>query len=192
MNDRVRLEGEQTKVRLYGIDTPESSQPYGRQATDRLRELLEGGTGHVRSRGDDDRYGRKIADLVLPDGRVVNEILVAEGLAWHFKRYSDDVGLAEREQRARAEGLGLWAAEAPVPPWDWRKGRRSGSPATSDAPDPLIGARASVIANRRSRVFHEAHCPSFDLVSSRNRVPFPDVAAAAAAGYRRAGNCPAP
>ncbi len=48
--------------------------------------------------------------------------MVADGLAWHFTRYSDDKRLAAAEREARAARVGLWADEAPVAPWDWRAG----------------------------------------------------------------------
>ncbi len=50
--------------------------------------------------------------------------LVAEGLAWHYTRYSDDAGLAAAERDARAAGSGLWGDREPVPPWEWRAGER--------------------------------------------------------------------
>ena len=50
--------------------------------------------------------------------------LVAEGLAWHYTRYSYDAGLAVAERDARAAGSGLWGDREPVPPWEWRAGER--------------------------------------------------------------------
>jgi endonuclease YncB( thermonuclease family) len=53
--------------------------------------------------------------------------MVADGLAWHYVRYSKDARLAAAEREARAAGEGLWADKAPVPPWEWRaseKGRK--------------------------------------------------------------------
>ena len=37
----------------------------------------------------------------------MNRQMVADGLAWHFTRYSDDATLAEAEQQARAARRGL-------------------------------------------------------------------------------------
>ena len=47
--------------------------------------------------------------------------MLAEGCAWHDKRYSDDDELDTAEQQARARRLGLWAEAQPVPPWEWRQ-----------------------------------------------------------------------
>ena len=46
--------------------------------------------------------------------------MVADGLAWHYVRYSKDARLAAAERDARAAKRGLWADKAPVPPWEWR------------------------------------------------------------------------
>jgi micrococcal nuclease len=50
----------------------------------------------------------------------VNRQMVAEGLAWHYTRYSDDATLADAEGEARAAARGLWRDREPVPPWEWR------------------------------------------------------------------------
>jgi len=54
----------------------------------------------------------------------VNLTLVARGLAWHDKRYSDDHDFADAEAAARRERKGLWAESVPLAPWEWRNGDR--------------------------------------------------------------------
>jgi len=116
---------QQVKVRLYGIDCPELGQPFGRRARQRAAELAFGQTVAVRPESRD-RYGRTVAWVVLPGGRTLNEILVAEGLAWHYRRYAPRAGqLAELEQQARAARRGLWQDPSPVPPWNWRRPGRA-------------------------------------------------------------------
>ena len=66
-------------------------------------------------------YGRTVADVILPDGRVLNRELVTVGLAWWYKRYSKDESLGQLEAAARTARRGLWADPDPVPPWCWRK-----------------------------------------------------------------------
>ena len=58
---------------------------------------------------------------MIIDGENLNSALVAAGLAWHYKRYSDDETLARAERDARAASLGLWSDPRHVAPWDWRK-----------------------------------------------------------------------
>jgi endonuclease YncB( thermonuclease family) len=108
------------KVRLVGIDAPELGQAFGRVSRDRLRELA------LRQRvvvelHDRDRYGRELATVVI-DGASINRQMVAEGMAWHFTRYSADADLAAAEAAARAARIGLWSDAAPVAPWQWRAG----------------------------------------------------------------------
>jgi micrococcal nuclease len=70
-----------------------------------------------------DRYGRTIADVLLPDGPNVNHTLVKEGWCWWYRKYAPrDVILEELETRARVARKGLWADPQPVPPWAWRQG----------------------------------------------------------------------
>lgn len=55
---------------------------------------------------------------------------VRPGCGWHYKKYQHEQPLDDRlsysraEDAARERSVGLWADSAPVPPWDWRKGRR--------------------------------------------------------------------
>ena len=49
----------------------------------------------------------------------------ADGLAWHYTRYSDDARLAAAEREARAARRGLWRDAAPVAPWDWRASEKT-------------------------------------------------------------------
>lgn len=111
-------EKKQVKVRLRGIDAPERKQAFGTKARDRLAELAMGKTVAAAGEGRD-KYGRTIASLSV-DGRDLGEQLVAEGLAWHYVRYSDDPQLAAAERKARSARLGLWGDPEPVPPWEWR------------------------------------------------------------------------
>ena len=109
----------QHKVRLTGIDAPEIGQPFGTKARDRLTALSKGKTVTIHGQGQD-RYGRTLASVDI-EGDDLGHRLVADGLAWHYTRYSKDAGLAAAEREARAARRGLWADKAPVPPWEWRR-----------------------------------------------------------------------
>ena len=110
------------KVRLNGIDCPEKRQAFGARAKQLTSELAFGKTVTVRPFGKD-RYGRMLGDVVLPDGRVLNQELVAAGMAWHYTRYSKDETLARLERRAREARVGLWSEARPVAPWEFRTAR---------------------------------------------------------------------
>jgi micrococcal nuclease len=110
-------------VRLHGIDAPEKGQPFGERAKQFTASLAFGQTVVVQVR-DRDRYRRTVADVVLPDGRSLNQALVRAGYAWWFRRYSADHRLAAAEIEARTAHVGLWRDPDPVPPWEWRRNRR--------------------------------------------------------------------
>ena len=113
---------EDIRVRLYGIDAPESKQPGGAEATKALR-VLQGQRVTTREM-DTDRYGRMVG-LVEYAGRSVNLDLVAQGHAWHYGRYCKAQPICGKikkaEAAARKAGLGLWQDKAPMPPWEWRR-----------------------------------------------------------------------
>ncbi len=116
---RVMHEGKAEQIRLIGVDCPEKRQPFGTRAKEYTSELAFGKevTVYGKSR---DRYGRTLAEVLLPDGRSLNQALLSAGLAWWFRKYSKDLRLGELERQARNDKLGLWAEPNPMPPWDWR------------------------------------------------------------------------
>lgn len=120
---RVRTAGRDIDVRLVDIDAPEKKQPYGAQARRRVQELVDGVEVTVRIVGRD-KYGRSLGYIDLPDGRVLNRLLVQEGWAWRFDRYCNDAELLRLQQAARSARRGLWADTAPIPPWEFRHARR--------------------------------------------------------------------
>ena len=111
-----------TKIRYRGINTPEiphkdtPGEHLGWEATRRNRQLVQGRT--VRLVQDDekrDRFGRLLAYVFLPDGRMVNEILVREGLAFVcFSRKGSSFSkrLLNAQRKAIDEGRGIWS----IPP----------------------------------------------------------------------------
>lgn len=114
---------QQHKVRLFGIDTPERDQPFGRAASRFLASRVAGKTIGV-DEIELDNYGRTVG-IVYLEGTNINLVMVENGQAWWYKHYAgryDELRLAEA--RAREEQLGLWAAKDPIPPWEWRRGRR--------------------------------------------------------------------
>ena len=185
--------GKAVKVRLHGVDTPEKAQAFGTRAHQFTSALAFGTEVTVVVR-DTDRYGRLVGEVLLPDGRSLNQELVKAGMAWWYKHYApNDTTLAQLEADARAAQRGLWAEAHPVPPWAWRRGDRAPAQvegptasATPGTPDPV----GPVIGNRRSKVYHWAGCPDYDKVAAQNRVAFQSRADAEQAGYRPARNCP--
>ncbi len=126
--DTVVLSG--VKVRLHGIDAPESKQSCrdarerryrcGREATAALVRLAGDGIRCRMQRGSD-RYGRKIGTCYAADGRNINAEMVRLGHALAYRKYSTAYVAQEREARTRRRGLHRGAF---VEPWAWRRGQR--------------------------------------------------------------------
>ena len=113
---------QQVKIRLAGVDTPERKQPFGNKAKQALSNLAFQKQALVEIAAKD-RYGRTIG-VVFVDGLNVNAELVKQGMAWVYRKYTDDERLYVLESEAKQSKRGLWLDENPIPPWEWRKGKR--------------------------------------------------------------------
>lgn len=92
-------------VRLHSIDTPERTQPWGRQATAALARRLRQGTEVTLQPITQDEYDRLVAVVYLNDENL-NAWMVQQGHAWAYRRYLDDARYCAWEQQARASGRG--------------------------------------------------------------------------------------
>jgi micrococcal nuclease len=111
---------EQVRVRLHGIDAPESGQPFGSKAKEALSALVHDKQVRVEQK-DVDTYGRTVAVLWVGAANV-NVEMVRLGMAWHYTRYApDDRQLSRAERDARASRRGLWSDPRPVAPWEFRR-----------------------------------------------------------------------
>jgi len=110
------------RIRLAGIDTPEKKQPFGNSAKKILAKLVFQKKILIETETKD-RYGRTIGVVFLNNKNVNNE-LVRQGMAWVYKKYTDNKILYELEAQAKTRRIGLWADDTPIAPWDWRKGKR--------------------------------------------------------------------
>ena len=107
------------KIRLEGIDAPESCQPYGRQSMLALKQLIDQKMVTVRPRRRDD-YGREVAKIMF-NKMDVGAWMVSNGHAWSY-HYRHSAGpYATQEQTAQSARLGLFVASSPVQPSVFRK-----------------------------------------------------------------------
>ena len=116
----VLRDGVPRKIRLSGIDCPEKAQAFGQQAKQFTAERSFSKQVKVIASGHD-RYRRTIGEVILPDGQNLNDLLLANGFAWWYQRYSHDEQRHELEDNARRHKLGLWHDAQPDAPWDYRK-----------------------------------------------------------------------
>lgn len=114
--------GEKIRVRLYAIDAPEKSQPYGPQSTGILKNLIANQYVNIEI-VNTDRYGRKVGRVYL-HRQDINAEMVRLGAAWHYRAYDKSPlfnQYVDMERTARMERRGLWNKNNPTPPWDYRR-----------------------------------------------------------------------
>ncbi len=115
----------QHRIRLQGIDAPESHQAFGTQSKKSLSNLIFDREVTVEF-DKTDQYGRIVGKILL-DGKDINLEQVKAGMAWHYKEYQREQSPQDREIYARAEDearsarRGLWADADPIEPSAFRK-----------------------------------------------------------------------
>lgn len=110
------------RIRIWGIDAPESNQDGGAEATAALSEIIQEQEVSF-SEVDQDRYKRTVA-VIYVDGVDVGREMIARGFAWHYARYThNDAGYAAAQKNAQADRAGIWSKKNPLPPWEWRRMR---------------------------------------------------------------------
>lgn len=121
--DTIKVDG--TIYRLWGIDAPELKQdcpdgwPAGHLAASHLQKLISGRTVACERR-DTDRYGRTVA-VCRVAGEDLGALMVRDGFAWAFIRYSS--AYAAEEAAAKSRRLGVHNHDC-LAAWDWRAARR--------------------------------------------------------------------
>jgi endonuclease YncB( thermonuclease family) len=110
------------KIRLYGIDTPERGQAFGKKSKQFTSEMIYKKSVDV-TEVTTDRYGRTVA-IVFVNDQNLNEEIVRAGLAWVYTRYCD-WPICDKwknlEAEAREAKRGLWADPDRIPPWEFRR-----------------------------------------------------------------------
>ena len=130
------------KVRLIGVDTPETVDPrkpvqcFGKEASNKTTELLLGKKVQLEedtTQGDRDKYGRLLRYVLLEDGTNVNKLLIQDGYAYEYTYnlpYKYQSEFKKAQVYASDKKQGLWADNVCVTP----------SPTTkpTNAPTPTI------------------------------------------------------
>jgi endonuclease YncB( thermonuclease family) len=117
------------KIRLKGIDAPESQQAFGDISTQSLSELVYDKEVLVTWDKKDKYY--RILGKVIVDGNDANYEQLTKGLAWYYKQYEKDLSdedkkrYSEAEEWARNYTEGLWADSNSIPPWEFRRKRKN-------------------------------------------------------------------
>lgn len=179
-----------TRVRLHGIDAPESDQTCQRAATGEVWACGAWVTAEIRSRYngrvatcdavDTDRYGRTVARCSV-DGADVGGALVTDGLAFAYRRYSMDYDLDEKSAAVNDRGLHASRVQNPS---DYRAAK-----ATTPQPSRADCAIKGNISSKGTRIYHmpgQEHYSKTRISASKGERWFCSERDAQAAGWRRA------
>ena len=166
----------QVRIRLYGIDCPETGQDFGSRAKQFTADLAFGKVVKVVPR-DRDRTGGSWPMWCCP-------MAGCSMMSWSRRaspggivtmlRISVRCRNLRRKPEKRSEACSR--SRTPSPPWEWRKTKGEALP-------------GEFIGNRRTHVYHGPGCPNAASISPGNRMPFNSAGAAEAAGFRPGKDC---
>lgn len=183
-----------TRVRMQGIDAPESAQlceregeryRCGQQAANFLDGLIAGRPVRCTER-DRDRYGRSVA-VCFVGGIDLNREMVANGWAVAYRQYSR--AYVVDEELAKAGRKGIWAGMFQAPE-EYRRAKREGGHEQVRAEAKGNCAIKGNISSRGERIYHLPGSDAYartKIDESKGEKWFCDETQARAAGWRRAG-----
>ena len=114
------------KIRLIGVDTPETVDPrkpvqvFGKEASDFTKRIATGKDLRLEyDQEQTDKYGRTLAYVYLPDGRMLNGEIIKNGYGFAYTKYPFKYMDLFRncERHARIAQVGLWSptVQAQIP-----------------------------------------------------------------------------
>lgn len=132
-------DGRKHKIRMHGIDAPETKQAHGKASGDWMSARVLGTEVSVEV-SDTDRYQREVAKVWTTPSDCqqsacqytldINLEALKAGQVWWYKDYAktqspqDRLQYEQAEKDARRARLGLWQTYSPTPPWEWRAEQR--------------------------------------------------------------------
>jgi len=189
--DTLEIRG--VRIRMHGIDAPESRQTCeaddkqyrcGQKAAFALSDMI--GNRSVRCDAKDkDRYGRVVAECFAGNTNL-NADMVAQGWALAYRRYSK--AYVGQEAEAKAAKLGMWRGTF-MAPWDWRKAQRSKNKIKQGATQGSNGCQIKGnISRKGTKIYHVPGGRYYEktrISTSKGERWFCSEADAQAAGWRR-------
>ncbi|MBD3244547.1 MAG: hypothetical protein GF335_00980 [Candidatus Moranbacteria bacterium] len=115
----VNIKGRQEKIRMIGLDTPETVDPrkpvqcFGKEASNKAKELLANKKVRLEkdpSQGDRDKYNRLLRYVYLEDGTLYNKLMIEQGFAHEYTynipyKYQNQFKTAQKQARKNKRGL---------------------------------------------------------------------------------------
>lgn len=154
------------RIRLSGINTPETGECYYQEAKDALYYYTYGKKVYLESDIDSkDKYGRRLAYIYV-EKEMINTYLIEKGFAKVYDKYNYSTKRYEElkkvEEEAKRKKLGVWSCS-----------------------DPKEGCM--FVASKNSNVYHEPHCKWAKKIKPENLVCFHSIEETK--GYEPAKSC---
>jgi len=179
------------KVRLSDVDAPEMGQVFGKQARDFTKNMALGRRVQVNI-ALTDVHDRRVGEVIVEDGWVLNEELVHAGLAWHYRVSPIRNDRLQRlEHYAFTKKLGLWVEQEPLPPWEFRREAHIPEvPVTVSQVDYDRIFNYGIIGHRRTKTVRWPACKNYQLTRPRRAMVFHSLQQARQMGFKPARDCP--
>ena len=207
----VNMGGSTQRVRLIGIDTPESVDPrqavecFGKEASLKLKGLIEGRKVRLEadaSQDNKDKYGR-ILRYVWDGEENINLWMIREGYAFEYTyrdTYKYQAQFKETERTAREAKVGLWSPSSCNGDRKLKTSEVLGLNDTGETKNEEVNQESQPagcvikgnINTKDEKIYHLPGCGSYEktqIDASRGERWFCTEAEAVSAGWRKAGNC---
>lgn len=116
----VLIDGKKEKIRMFGLDAPESKQEWGLEAKESLNKLISNKEVLLEIKNKD-MYGRLLA-IVFIGNKNINLEMIATGNAWYYEYYDKNNKESKTAmENARKKKIGLWSKPNPQNPFEFRK-----------------------------------------------------------------------
>jgi len=121
----INAEKTEHKVRLMGIDAPETKQDFGNESKQTLSTLIYQKEVTVAYKKLD-KYQRKVGKVILYEQDICLA-MIELGMAWHYKDYEKEQSKTDRdfysqaELKARESNIGLWQLSNAIEPSAFRR-----------------------------------------------------------------------
>lgn len=192
----VSIDGKVKRLRLIGINTPETVDPrkpvecFGIEASNKAKTLLTGKKVSLESdgsQGELDKYNRLLRYVFLEDGTNINLLMIKDGYAYEYTYdlpYKYQAEFKNAQKQAEANKAGLWSPNA------------CNIDATKSVPTNTSNANSCAIkgniSSSKEKVFHTIGCGSYNktvIDESKGEKWFCSEKEAIDAGWRKALNC---
>ena len=195
----VSIDGKVKRLRLIGINTPETVDPrkpvecFGVEASNKAKTLLTGKKVSLESdgsQGELDKYNRLLRYVFLEDGTNINLLMIKEGYAYEYTYnlpYKYQTEFKNAQKQAETNKAGLWSPNACNE--DATKSASTNAIETSNANSCTIKGN---ISSSKEKIFHMIGCGSYNktvIDESRGEKWFCSEKEAIDAGWRKALNC---